>query len=634
MPNLVDLIDPAVIVLYFVSVIGAGIWYQRRASKDLEAYFLGDKGIHWLALAISGASSNFDVTGTMWIVTLLTLFGMKSMWNHWMWGFLMGAFFLAFMGKWVRRSGVITGAEWMVTRFGDGAAGRTARMAYALMAVVTLAAFLGYGFEGIGKFVSVYIDLGPLATWVDATFPDAPGLRNLAWFCVENQSQVCAVLMFLITTFYVLLGGLFSVVITDIIQTVILTLASIMIAVLAYSKLTPELLAKLPEGWTSISPVWRVDQPELLPKDYAGYELFGALVIVWVLKGLLLNFGGPAQMSDFQRFLAARNPRDAAKVGAGWSVFLIVRWAMATGIALLFVTGAANVSDPEKVMPTVLQNDIPPGLRGLVIAGLLAAFMASFSAMVNAGASYMVRDFYQPLIAPRAGKRHLVWASYLATTLLVVVGITIGLQAASIRDVFDWIMMALGAAFAVPNVLRWYWWRINGWGYAIGTIVGLVAAMAVPFGPKLSAWLVHTAAAAEGSRLVAVLDNVNRPYISFPLVCTISLIATLAATLLTRPTEQPLLVSFYRNVRPFGLWGHIRRLSGLSATELQAPSESTALALLNTLVGAVAILGAYLAPMYLVGHWHVEALVASVVAVAAMTVLYFTWYRTLPSEES
>ncbi len=70
----------------------------------------------------------FDVTGTMWIVTLIVLFGFKSMWNHWMWGFLMAAFFMSYMGKWVRRSGVMTGAEWMVTRFGSGRDGRLARI--------------------------------------------------------------------------------------------------------------------------------------------------------------------------------------------------------------------------------------------------------------------------------------------------------------------------------------------------------------------------------------------------------------------------------------------------------------------------------------------------------------------------
>lgn len=578
-----DSIDYAVIALYFVSVIGAGFWYQRRASRDLDSYFLGGKSIHWLALAVSGASSNFDVTGTMWIVTLLTLFGFKSMWNHWMWGFLMGAFFMSFMGKWVRRSGVLTGAEWMVTRFGNGPAGRTARTAYALMAVVTLAAFLGYGFTGIGKFVSVYTGWNP---------------------------QACAAGMFLITTLYVLLGGLFSVVLTEIIQTVILTLASIVIAVVAYLRLNPDVLGSLPAGWNSLLPAWQLEHPEALPKDYRGYELFGALVIVWVVKGLLLNFGGPAQMSDFQRFLAARSPRDAAKVGAGWSVFLIVRWAMATGIALLAIqAGTKVVTDPETFMPLVLY-DMPVGLRGLVIAGLLAAFMASFSAMVNAAASYIVRDFWQPLLFPQASKRHLVRASYAATFALVVVGILIGLRAESIGGVFNWIMMDLGAAFAIPNVLRWYWWRINGWGYAIGTLVGLGASLLTPFVPA-----------------------VQPLYLSFPMICAVSLVGTLVATWATRPTEQALLATFYRNVRPFGLWGPIRRHARLSAAEQASPSENAGLALLNTLLGAVAILGVYLCPMYLVGHWHLESLICLGAAVAAMATLYFTWYRTLPEAE-
>jgi len=579
-----NVIDVTVILLYFVSVIGAGVWYQRRASRDLDAYFLGGKSIHWLALAISGASSMFDVTGTMWIVTLIGLFGFKSMWNHWMWGFLMGAFFLSFMGKWVRRSGVITGAEWMVTRFGDGRAGRTARIAYALMAVVTLAAFLGYGFEGIGKFLSVYFSWNP---------------------------QVCAAVIFTVTTLYVLLGGLYSVVITDIIQTVILTTASIVIAVIAYVKLSPEFLATLPEGWNSLVPTWRVENAAALPEAYRHYELFGALVIVWVLKGLLLNLGGPAQMSDFQRFLAARNPRDAALVGAGWSVFLIVRWAMATGIALLAISAGANyVADPEKLMPTVLQDYMPAGFRGLVMAGLLAAFMASFSATVNAGASYIVRDFWQSLVFPNAGRRHQIVASYVATLLLVAVGIVIGLRADSIRQVFDWIMMALGAAFAIPNVLRWYWWRINGWGYAVGTLVGLAGALAVPWVPAMQPL-----------------------YVSFPVISAMSLAGTLLATLATQPTEEALLVAFYRQVRPFGFWGPIRRQAGLTAVEQNDPAESPALALLNTLLGAVAISAIYMAPMYLVGHWHREAAVCLGIAVAAIAVLYFTWYRTLPARQ-
>ncbi len=551
-------IDYAIIGLYFASVIGIGFWYQRRAARNLDSYFLGGKSMHWLALAMSGSVATFDITGTMWIVTLITLFGMKSMWNHWMWGFLMAAFFMSYMGKWVRRSGVMTGAEWMVTRFGDGRDGRIARISYTIMAVVTLAGFIGYAFQGIGRFATVYIDLG-----LD---PD-------------TSMKVCACAVFAITTLYVLLGGLYGVVVTNVIQTVILTVASILIAGVAYTKLTPELLAdKLPADWTSLLPTWRLADAAELPEAYAdgGYELFGALIIVWVVKGLLLNLGGPGQMTDFQIFLATRNPRDASKLGAAWSGFLVVRWAMCMGIALLAITGLASTSDPEQVMPIVLKTYLPIGIRGLVIAGLLAAFMSTFSATVNAAASYIVRDLWQPLFGRHADQRHLVRASYVATIGVVLVGTAIGFQADSIRQIWDWIMMAVGAAFVVPNVLRWYWWRLGGWGYATGTLVGLLAALVVPFVPDL-----------------------NLPYTAFPTVCLLSVIGCLIGTWFTRPTDEAILVSFYENIRPFGAWGPIRRKARLSAEQLESPAESMWLAVLNVVLASMAILGAYLSPMYL-----------------------------------
>jgi Na+/proline symporter len=571
-------IDYAVIALYFVVVIGLGFWYQKRAARNLEAYFLGGKRMHWLALAMSGSVSTFDITGTMWIVSLLFVLGMRSMWNHWMWGWMMGAFFLAYMGKWVQRSKVMTGAEWMVTRFGAGRAGRVARTAYALMAVVTLATFIGYAFQGIGKFASVYVGLSP---------------------------AVCALIVIGTTTLYVLLGGLYSVVITDVIQTVILTLASVLIAVVAYTQLTPEALSRLPEGWASLAPRWRL--PELAGHaKYAEYELFGALVIVWVLKGLLLNAGGPAQMYDFQRFLAARSPRDAAKLGASWSVFLIVRWAMCMGIVLLALTAVTDVTDPEKVMPMVLQRYLPVGVRGLVIAGLLAAFMSTFSSTVNSGASYLVRDFWQPFFRPDADDRHLVRASYVATVAIVAVGAAIGTQAESIKQIWNWLMMALGAGVVIPNVLRWYWWRMNGWGYAAGTVGGIFLSVVPLFVP---AWPLH---------------------VTFPLICAGSLFASVVATLATRQVDEPVLVSFYRTVRPFGAWGSVRERAGLLPEELAAPSEKVSRALLNVVLGMVAITGYYLFPMYLVGHWHVYAAVCLAAALLATAALAFTWYRHLP----
>jgi len=578
----VSFIDYAVIAAYFAAVIGLGFWYRKRASENLEAYFLGGKRLHWLALAMSGSVSTFDITGTMWIVSLLFVAGMRSMWNHWMWGWMMGAFFLAYMGKWVQRSGVMTGAQWMATRFGEDTGGRTARLAYAFMAVITQATFIGYAFQGIGKFAAVYVDLSP---------------------------AVCALIVIGTTTLYVLLGGLYSVVVTDVVQTVILTIAGVAIAAVAFVYLSPETLEQaLPEGWASFAPRWRMPEMTEVP-GYESYEWFGALVIVWVLKGLMLNAGGPAQMYDFQRFLAARSPRDAAKLGAAWSAFLVVRWAMCAGIVLLALAGVMNVTDPEQVMPMVLQKYLPVGVRGLVVAGLLAAFMSTFSSTVNSGASYIVRDFWQALVVPHASQRHLVRAGYVATLAIVGVGILIGTQATSIKEIWDWLMMALGAGVVVPNVLRWYWWRMNGWGYAAGTVGGIALAtvpLVVPGWPL---------------------------YVSFPIICAGSLAGSVAVTLLTRPVAEGILVAFYRSVRPFGAWGPVRRKANLSTEAQRDPAESPRRAILNVIVAMVAVTGLYLGPMYLVGHWYARAALWLGAAAAAIGVLAVTWYRCLPASD-
>jgi SSS family solute:Na+ symporter len=589
-------IDTGIIVLYFVVVIGLGFLYKKRASQSLDSYFLGGKRMHWLLLAMSGSVSNFDITGTMWIVSILFVLGMKSMWHHWMWGFLMGAFFLAYMGKWVRRSNVMTAAEWMKTRFGDGIAGRLARTAYALMAILTLASFIGYAFQGIGKFASVYIPLESLASRVDV-----PWIHALL---TEHKAAFLAVTIIGITTLYVVLGGLFSVVVTDVIQTVVLTLSSLIIAAIAWSKLTPAALSRLPEGFASLRVPWRL--PEFAGTENAQFEFFGAMVIIWVLKGLLMNAGGPAQMYDFQRFLAARSDRDAAKVGASWSAFLLVRWAMVTGIALLALTGVAGVSDSERVMPLVLRDFLPLGIRGVVIAGLLAAFMSTFSSTVNSGASFIVRDIWQPYIRPKATEKQAVRFSYLATVLLVVLGLVIGFQSQSIAEIWNWMMVTLGAGIIIPNVLRWYWWRMNGWGYAWGTLGGMILST------------------------IALFFDIWPAFVVFPLIVAASFLLSVLGSLLTHPVEKKVLVEFYNSVRPFGFWKPIKDVSHLSVEGLTSRAENVWITVLNVILGMVAIAALYLFPMYLVGRWYGCSLICLGIGLLAIFGLKFTWYRSLP----
>jgi Na+/proline symporter len=381
-------------------------------------------------------------------------------------------------------------------------------------------------------------------------------------------------------------------------------MASIFIAVIAWVNLTPEKLSQLPGDFTSLKIPWRL--PEFSGTENAQFEFFGALVIVWILKGFFLNAGGPAQMYDFQRFLAAKNDRDAAKVGAAWSGFLVVRWAMAIGIALLALTGTVGVTDSEKVMPVVLRDFLPAGIKGIFIAGLLAAFMSTFSSTVNSGASFIVRDIWQPYFHRKTSERQAVRFSYLATIILVLLGITIGLQSDSIAEIWNWIMMALGGGVIIPNVLRWYWWRMNGWGYALGTLGGILFSF------------------------IALFSDNMPDFIIFPIVTSASLILCIIGSIITPPVERKILVSFYHSTRPFGFWKPIKAESLPEVSKSALKTENFPLTLLNVILGMVAISGFYLFPMYLVGHWYSQAMIWFSLGAAAVVALRFTWYKNLP----
>jgi hypothetical protein len=193
-----------------------------------------------------------------------------------------------------------------------------------------------------------------------------------------------------------------------------------------------------------------------------------------------------------------------------------------------------------------------------------------------------------------------------ATILLVLSGILIGFQGQSIADIWNWMMMALGAGIIVPNVLRWYWWRMNGWGYALGTLGGIVFSLAA-----------------------LIFDDLP-DYYGFPLIVLASLLMSVLGALATQPVRREVLISFYRSIRPFGLWKPIQENAGLSIQELSKKSENAVRTVINVILGMIAIVAAYLFPMYLVGHWYTQAICLFILGVIAAIILKFTWYNHLP----
>lgn len=498
-------LDYAIIGAYLVALAVIGLVLARRAGQSAEHYFLGGRALPWWSLGASGMASNLDVAGTMTIVALLYLYGLHGFFIELRGGVVLPiAIFLAFMGKWHRRSAVMTTAEWMLLRFGAGPQGRAARMTAALTYLVITVAMTVFFFTAGGRFLAEFL---PFSAWQ------------------------CTVGMALVAFSYTLLGGLYGVVWTDVFQAGIIGAAAVYLAVLAAGEVTPELLAAWPgAAFNEFVPRW--SDPGLTP-----YSAFGWFLCVWAGKGVLEGLGGSGGSAYMaQRFYATRSDADCLKIGMLWTVLFAFRWPMVLGIAVLAFRLGLDGSDPaaaERVLPLVLQSDfIPAGMRGLILAALLAAAMSTFDSTVNAGASYLVNDLYLPW-RRTAGTREIVWAGYAASALIVGLGLVIALLAgASVLGVWVGIVMLLFPAFLVPFALRWYWARFNGAGFAAGIGTGFASALLFHL-HGMEAWN-------EAARFLAIAG--------------LSLAGSLAGTFLAAPMPPDALRRFYDQVAPFGWW--------------------------------------------------------------------------------
>ena len=600
-------IDEIIVVLYLAAIMSIGFAMKRLAAKGMSSYFLGGRQLPWWALAMSGSSSYFDITGTMWIVSTFIALGLKGMWVHWLWGFPITAFYLAYMGKWIRRSDAMTGAEWMKTRFGTGRSGDIARLSYTLFAILTITALLGYGAIGMGKFGAIFLHFNP---WVFSI-----GSKTFT-LTTEN---ICALLILGVTGAYVVIGGFHGIVRVEIAQTIVLSTGAIVFAIVGFMHFDAARFASLvPASWMDIMPSIRPAAFQGLVTGGTDYSFFGALVAVWVAKGLLLCFSGPEQLYDFQRFLAAKDERDASKLGALWGVIHTVRWPFAMAIAVMAILGIGNAAldaklkaDPETALPLIIGTMLPTGLVGFMLAALLSGFLATFSSTVNGGAAYLVKDVYQRYINPSADNRTLIRVSYLSSALLIGTGLIISFFGNSINTAFLWIFGTLAAGILPPNVLRWYWWRLNGQGYAAGVFGGMALSLGQVFLEQFG-----------------VFDSLPL-YIGFPIIAILSFSVTVVVSLMTQPTDIETLKVFYRKVQPAGAWQPARAALLKEEPEFRKQSPFSR-DFLNTLIALIGITALYVSMLYLVLHRLEIGFALIATTVLSAIVLYFTWYKNLP----
>jgi Na+/proline symporter len=429
------------------------------------------------------------------------------------------------------------------------------------------------------------------------------------------------VLFTAITTFYVIMGGMLSIVWADVVQFSIMIVASLVVGLIAMARVDAATLqAMVPDGWLNPFFGWHLglDWTQQLASVNAkiakdGFSLFGLFFMMMLFKGVFAAMAGPAPNYDMQKILSTRNPAEAAKMSGFVSVVLLFpRYFMITGFTVLAVVffrsdfaGMGGDVDFEKVLPLAIKGFLPVGLMGLLLAGLFAAFMGTFASTMNAAPAYLINDVYLRYINPQAKSKQLIHASYLICLLVVVLSTLIGFTLADINSILQWIVSALYGGYIAANVLKWHWWRFNGHGYFWGMAAGIAASMVFP-----------------------VLFKGVLPLYYFPLTFAVSVVGCIAGTYLTPPTDEKVLMDFYRTTRPWGFWKPICDKVAAQDPSFQRNRNFSRDAL-NVGVGITWQTCLTLLPIYIVLKQKTPLAVTALVLLAACVVLKRNWYDKL-----
>jgi len=600
-------LDYSIIIAYFVIVLGVGLWISKLARNNLDQYFLGGNKIKWYFLGLSNASGMFDISGVMWTVTLLFIYGLKSAWIPWLWPVWNQVFVMIFLAVWIRRSNVMTGASWILTRF-SGKGGALSKNIIIIFAVIGAIGFIAYFFEGIGKFCAAILP------W-DLT------LQNQI-FTISSEN-VYALIIVGITTLYTLRGGMISVVATEVFQYIIMTISSIVIAVIAFNAVgNSDIMEVVPNGWDEMFFGWNMDLdwsaslPQLNDKIASdGFEWIGALFMMMLFKGFFSSLAGPVPGYDMQRLLSTRTPFEAAKMsGFTIAVLFSSRYLMIaafTVLAIVYLTPdmAPNQQiDFETILPTAIASFLPTGLKGFLLAGLMAAFMGTFAAVINAAPAYIANDLFKNNLLPGKTEKTYVRYGYLSSFLLVLIGVFFGFFASSLNAITLWITASLYGGYTAANVLKWVWWRFNGYGYFWGMLAGLFA---------------------SSTKLIFFAEWIDIYF--FPIIFAFSILGCFLGAYLTPPDDIKVLKSFYKNVRPWGFWKPILLEVQIDDPTFQ-PNRSFGIDMLNVAIGITWQMALVVWPIFLmIKKWDDLALSLAMVALTSLALKYL-WYDPLKKE--
>lgn len=571
-------LDWTIVVVSLAASFVPALWMARRGGRNAAEFFASGHAAPWWLLGVSMVATTFSTDTPNLVANLVREGGIAANWVWWAF-LLTGMTTVFFYARLWRRLGVLTDLEFYELRY----SGAPATWVRGFRAV-----YLGLIFNVV-IMASVNLAAAKIANVL------------LGW-PMGQTLIVCGVL----NIAFAATSGLWGVMATDFLQFGVAMTGSVAAAV--YALRQPEV-----GGLNGLVSQLDTSTLRLLP-DLGNMEVAIPLLVVplavqwWATWYPGAEPGGGSYIA--QRMLSARSERDAL---SGTLLFNVAHYALRPWpwiiVALCSMLVFPTIADIGRALPHVdprlLGHDmaypamltfLPAGMLGLMVAGLLSAYVSTISTHLNWGTSYLVNDLYRRFLRPAEDERHYVAAGRLTTALLMIAAGLFTLVLDTARDSFN-LLLSVGAGTGLLYLLRWFWWRINAWSE--------IAAMA-------SSFLLAAALFTAQRNGVEIASHV-----SLLVTVAVTTAVWVSAAFLTRPTHPQTLRRFYRLVRPAG--------PGWASVRSECPDAGPPDSLSDALVGMIAGLALVYGALFGMGHFLLGRLwlaaAASLVAVAGGTAL-------------
>jgi SSS family solute:Na+ symporter len=525
---------------YLAITILLGFWFRKRSAKSVDDYFVSGRNVNWWLAGTSMVATTFAADTPLVVTGLVYSQGISGNWLWW--GSLLSGMMTVFLfARLWRRSGLLTDVQFAEIRYSGRPAAFLRGFRALYLGLLMNCVILGWVTKAMTSIVATTLGGTPLLINVGHWVAPLGGI----WAGPDGAAlAICVFFLIPFTGLYVSLGGLWGVLWTDLFQFVLKM--SIVIAIAFYAVRAVggmgALISRLGAMQSPMRSPVTGNPLSFFPSLSAGLttEMLWTIPVATFLVNIGLQWwafwypgaepGGGGYIA--QRIFSARDERQGL-LSVLW--FNVAHYAMRPWpwilTALCVIVLYPGLAHPETGYMLVMNNYLPHSMRGLAIAGFLAAFMSTVATQLNWGASYLVSDFYRRFLRKQASNSHYVMVSRLATVLLVIASAWVSVNLESIASGWQ-VVMEIGAGTGAVYLLRWYWWRINAWSE--------ISAMACSLAVTVTLNALHP-------------FHGNSPVLFAKTALTTTVMTTLvwlAVTLLTPAEPRETLEAFYRLVRP------------------------------------------------------------------------------------